>query len=134
MFQPRRCRESAARRIAWPTKLIDNDKVNRTNTAGNQTHQRLKIKSGLDAYPMSVPKLGVSIGKPKPKNDSAVSIPIELAMVKVKSVMINELIFGKTPANMILKLDVPDVFEAMTYSLRASERTSDRISRVVVIQ
>lgn len=134
MFQPRRCRESAARRIAWPTKLIDNDKVNRTNTAGNQTHQRLKIKSGFDAYPISVPKLGVSMGKPKPKKDNAVSIPMELAIVSVKSVIIKELIFGKTPVNIILRFDVPDVFDAITYSLRASDNTSDRISRVVVIQ
>lgn len=114
--------------------MIDRDSVNKTSTAGNQTHQRSKIKSGFEAKPIRVPRLGVSIGKPKPKNDSAVSIPIELAIVKVKSVMINELIFGKTPANMILKLDVPDVFDAITYSLRASERTSERISRVVVIQ
>ena len=59
---------------------------------------------------------------------------MELAMVKVKSVMIKELMLGKTPVNMILKLEVPDVFDAMTYLLRASESTSERISRVVVIQ
>ena len=74
------------------------------------------------------------MGKPKPKKDNAVSIPMDLAIVSVKSVIIKGLIFGKTPVNIILRFDVPDVFDAITYSLRASDNTSDRINRVVVIQ
>ena len=72
------------------------------------------MTSELFAYEIKVPKLGVLIGNPKPKNVKLVSIPIFAAKFIVKLVIINELKFGITSKNMILKFDVPNVLDALT--------------------
>ena len=57
---------------------------------------------------------GVAAGNPKPKNDNATSIPIFEANANVALTIIIEEIFGNISLNIILKLLVPIVFEALT--------------------
>jgi len=94
--------------------LILNIKTKIRIDAGNQIHCLLTSTSPLLAYPISVPKLGTLVGRPKPKNVSVVSIPIFAAKFIVKLVMINELRFGMISRNMMTKSLVPRVFDALT--------------------
>ena len=82
--------------------------------AGTQTHCLFTKTSESVANEISVPKLGVSFGKPKPKKVYVVSIPILPAKFIVKLVIINELKLGMISLNIILKSFVPNVFEAET--------------------
>lgn len=82
--------------------------------AGTQTHCLLTKTSESVANEINVPKLGVSFGKPKPKNVNVVSIPILPAKFMVKLVIISELKLGMISRNIILKSLVPNVLEAET--------------------
>ena len=83
--------------------------------AGSQTHVLFSMTSGDVANPISVPKLGTDCGNPKPKKLRPVSIPIFPAKFNVELTIINELKFGITSRNIILKSLVPNVSEAEHY-------------------
>lgn len=85
-----------------------------STAAGSHVHQYWVIFSGSLALAIKVPSDGVPIGRPKPKNESPVSTPMFSANDSVVSTIINDEMFGMISLKIILKLLVPDVFDAAT--------------------
>jgi hypothetical protein len=87
---------------------------NSVSAAGSHTYILLWIISGFEASDISVPIEGTDIGRPKPRYERAVSIPILAASVRVPSTINIDEIFGSIPLSMILMSLVPIVLDADT--------------------
>ena len=85
-----------------------------TTVAGTQVQGLSVIVSGLVASFIIVPKDGVPAGSPKPKKESPVSKPIFPAKTSVASAMTQVDKLGHISRNIILKSEVPEVFDART--------------------
>ncbi|CAK7066242.1 hypothetical protein [Tissierella sp.] len=69
---------------------------------------------GVLAYETKVPSDGVAGGKPNPKKDNPVSIPMFPTNPKINSTIMIQLIFGRIPVNIIFKPLVPIPHETKT--------------------
>ena len=86
--------------------------INNKIVAGNHNHGRVVTLTGSLANPIKVPRDGVVVGNPYPKKDKVVSIPMLPAIANTTSIIIAEVMLGKTSRKIIVKLDEPEVFEA----------------------
>src|SRR5258706_8747682 len=79
---------------------------------------------------MMLPQVGMSGGRPTPRNDRIASMRMPLAQMKVPCTISGAIVFGRMWPNMIFSVGVPSAIAASTYGSSRIVRTSERTRRV----